>query len=266
MPVVYKLCLEYEDGTDFKRMRSMMLGHLCTYYDCMDTSGMYMTKECADTLQHSVEHALIFYHALSSYATHSEKKYKWSIVNKHHMWWHIAEGARFLNPRWSWCYMGEDFMRHITRIATTTMMGSGILSLSQKLCERWRIGRYIRGFANIPIPIRLARGCLSFVPRGPSPPPPAWTIRMMMTTMMVIWTTMRMTMMATGTGRRTEEEGGGGGRRRMRRMGEEEEEEGKDEGKDDGYGRYRGARKRRRRRRGRMRRRRRDGGGGRGGG
>ena len=128
----------------------MMVEHLCTYYDCLDTSGMYMTTECADKLQDSVEKALVLYHALSSYATHSERTKKWSIVNKHHMWWHIAEGARFINPRWTWCYMCEDFMRHITRTASTTMIGSSILTLSQKLCERWRIGRYISGFAEFP--------------------------------------------------------------------------------------------------------------------
>eukprot|EP00959_Pyramimonas_sp_CCMP1952_P004159 87386-Pyramimonas_sp.AAC.1 len=27
-----------------------------------------------------------------------EHRKKWSIVNKHHMWWHIAEAATYLNP------------------------------------------------------------------------------------------------------------------------------------------------------------------------
>eukprot|EP00959_Pyramimonas_sp_CCMP1952_P457180 9474452-Pyramimonas_sp.AAC.1 len=67
---------------------------------------------------------------------------KYSVVNKHHMFYHIAQGAAFCNPKFQWCYMAEDFMRHIVKIGAASLMGSPTLKLSQKVCERWRIGRY----------------------------------------------------------------------------------------------------------------------------
>ena len=148
MPVIEKLSSEYEaDGDNFRRMRTMCLREMNRFYNTIESAGMYLTDAEAKTVSESIENTLVLYGALAAEAQRM-KKAKWSIVNKHHFLFHIGQQGRWLNPRLSWCYQSEDFMRLIGRIASTVMMGTGILNLSRKVVERWRIGRYSYGFAN----------------------------------------------------------------------------------------------------------------------
>ena len=100
---------------------------------------MYLSDEEHTKCMEAVERTLVFYGALASDAK-SNSKFKWSIVNKHHHFWHIGQSTKYINCRMLWCYQAEDFMRHICKVASSVLMGSSVLSLSRKLCERWRIG------------------------------------------------------------------------------------------------------------------------------
>eukprot|EP00959_Pyramimonas_sp_CCMP1952_P262447 5487468-Pyramimonas_sp.AAC.2 len=107
----------------------------------MDAGGMYLTTEAAGRLITAAENVLLLYSALAAKAM-KDGKYKYSVVNKHHMFWHLAQGATWMNPRFQHCFMAEDFMRIVVKVAFAALMGSPTLSLSAKGVDRWRIGRY----------------------------------------------------------------------------------------------------------------------------
>lgn len=47
-----------------------------------------------------------------------------NVTPKNHYMCHIAMRCGCFNPRRSWCYAGEDFMRHIARMAAGCARGS----------------------------------------------------------------------------------------------------------------------------------------------
>jgi hypothetical protein len=63
------------------------------------------------------------------------------ITPKHHMLWHCAFSAKWLNPRQSWCYMGEDHMQHMRRIAASSLHGTPGWMVGKKTLEKC-----VRGF------------------------------------------------------------------------------------------------------------------------
>ena len=66
------------------------------------------------------------------------------------MFWHLAVSAKWMNPKFQWCYMAEDFMRVMVKVSFAALLGSPTLLLSAKAIERWRIGRFFeieRGLA-----------------------------------------------------------------------------------------------------------------------
>ena len=137
-----KICEEkYTDGTEARRMRLLALRNLARFYNGLDSGDMYLTTAEADRLLKSVEDFLVLYSALATKAM-NDKKLKYSIVNKHHMMWHLAQAARYMNPKYQWCFMAEDFMRVMVKVSFAALMGSPTLRLSAKAIERWRIGRY----------------------------------------------------------------------------------------------------------------------------
>ena len=146
VPVILQLVEEYDDGSPFRKMRTLCLKHLNEFYKQIDACDMYLTQSEHTKLMDSVERCLVFYGSLASQSA-EQKKFKWSTVNKHHFMFHLGQQAKYVNPRWLWCYMAEDLMRHLVKVCAALMIGSGALLLDKKLCQRWRIGRYRTCFA-----------------------------------------------------------------------------------------------------------------------
>eukprot|EP00959_Pyramimonas_sp_CCMP1952_P250953 5245163-Pyramimonas_sp.AAC.1 len=139
IPVAAQLAATYDDNTTMRSMRSACIANLNTFYKITESAGMYLSEREYQDCISAAERTLVFYSALASEAK-ANNVFKWSIVNKFHHFWHIAQGTRFINCRMLWRYQAEDFMRHIGKVASCVMMGSSLLELSKKLCERWRIG------------------------------------------------------------------------------------------------------------------------------
>eukprot|EP00959_Pyramimonas_sp_CCMP1952_P457372 9474836-Pyramimonas_sp.AAC.1 len=122
-------------------MRTLMLVNLARFYHELDSADLYLEDEVANRVLTAAENVLVLYSALATNAMEANK-FKYSIVNKHHMFWHLADGARFCNPRMLWCYMAEDFMRVMAKVGSAALMGGPTLALSAKVTQRWCIGRY----------------------------------------------------------------------------------------------------------------------------
>lgn len=64
------------------------------------------------------------------------------LTTKHHILWHCAKSAAVLNPAKSWCYMGEDNMQHVRRLASSCLAGTKQWCVGPKVLRKWS-----RGFA-----------------------------------------------------------------------------------------------------------------------
>ena len=47
-----------------------------------------------------------------------------SVVPKFHYMCHLCQQARIINPRWTWCYGGEDFVGRISRLGHACLRGT----------------------------------------------------------------------------------------------------------------------------------------------
>jgi hypothetical protein len=75
------------------------------------------------------------------YGRRGEKSMKlFNTVPKNHYLAHIALAAKYINPRLAWCYMGEDFMQKIRRIAGGCMRGNDGIKAGAKLMLNYRTG------------------------------------------------------------------------------------------------------------------------------
>ena len=94
----------------------------------------------ADEFLNSAEQYLQLTSGVARHYTEAGRKL-FDVTTKCHMLWHCAYSARFLNPALSWCYMGEDNMQHVRRIAASALRGTPSWMVGRKVLDKW-----LRGF------------------------------------------------------------------------------------------------------------------------
>ena len=78
------------------------------------------------------------YEALAKWAEDMSKLH-FHVVMKHHMFMHLARGAKHLNPRSHWCFKSEDFVGRIAALTHSVSMGVKSTSLCKKVAPKYRI-------------------------------------------------------------------------------------------------------------------------------
>lgn len=73
------------------------------------------------------------------------------LTTKTHLLWHACHMARWLHPRFTWCYSGEDYMLHSRRLGQACLRGTKKPLVVVKMTKRW-----VRGFT-----FRMQRQALS---------------------------------------------------------------------------------------------------------
>ena len=68
-----------------------------------------------------------------------ESRNSFAIVAKHHTFIHLLWNSKFFNPRSHWCYRGEDFVGHISKMAHSVSFGVSAPKLSQKIAPKYRV-------------------------------------------------------------------------------------------------------------------------------
>ncbi len=68
----------------------------------------------------------------------------WSVVNKHHFFYHLGVQAACVNPAMTWTYMPEDFVGKVSQLGHGSAIGTGMHLISQKIAERIRIVRFLQ--------------------------------------------------------------------------------------------------------------------------
>ena len=83
----------------------------------------------------------MFYSKLSGKAQ-KEKKKLWSEVFKFHHFWHLAQQARYQNPRKFWTYMSEDFVGKISKLAHSLLHGTAPWKVPIKIAYKYRFAMH----------------------------------------------------------------------------------------------------------------------------
>ena len=104
--------------------RIEMLTGLRDYYDIMHNEGRYMSGDSADRLLLAAERSLENYADLCDMAF-AEGKHLWHVTIKHHHLLHVADPARYENPRFSWTMNEEHNVGHVARVTKSVCHGAG---------------------------------------------------------------------------------------------------------------------------------------------
>ena len=81
---------------------------------------------------------------LSSIAEHFITERLFNLTQKAHFLQHIALLARFINPRCTWCFMGEDMQKRMSTLAKTCVNGQRPGLTIIKMMLRYRIALHLR--------------------------------------------------------------------------------------------------------------------------
>ena len=61
------------------------------------------------------------------------------IVAKHHTFIHVLWNSKYLNPRAQWCFRGQDFVVHVSKMAHSVSFGVSSTKLTQKIAPKYRV-------------------------------------------------------------------------------------------------------------------------------
>ena len=78
------------------------------------------------------------YRWLSSWSLEKDRN-SFGIVAKHHTFIHLLWNSKHLNPRVAWCFRGEDFVGHISKMTHSVSHGVSSTKLTQKICQKYRV-------------------------------------------------------------------------------------------------------------------------------
>lgn len=57
-----------------------------------------------------------------------------NLTLKHHQILHCAHNAKYINPRLTWCFMGEDFMKLTKKVAVPTQKARNTKMCTRRFC------------------------------------------------------------------------------------------------------------------------------------
>ena len=66
-----------------------------------------------------------------------------NVTIKSHYLCHIALQCEHMSASQTWCYMPEDFMARMKKIASTCLVGNNVFGTSEKVTRHWMMGWHI---------------------------------------------------------------------------------------------------------------------------
>ena len=142
VPAVLALAQKYSDGSRHWRHQVRMMQKLASVYDTVHTAGIALTSEQFARMSTDANEFLLEYSFLSQEAAAAEKNL-YAVMPKHHYFFHLVQQARFLNPRWSWCYGGEDLVGKASNLGHSCLDGTPGRLVAAKLMHKYRVAKHI---------------------------------------------------------------------------------------------------------------------------
>ena len=109
---------------------------LAVLYDTIMQAGYVLTDEEADAVRNAADCFLLHYNVLAKTAENRTIR-MYGFVPKHHWFWHLAQFAKFLNPRLVWCYPYEDFVGRVQRSASSCNHGTHMWMVPTKTVKNY---------------------------------------------------------------------------------------------------------------------------------
>ena len=103
-----------------------------------DTAGEFLTPAEFETAMALGKEFLLTYKWLHSWSLEKDRN-SFAIVAKHHTFIHLVMNCKFGNPKRQWCFRGEDYVGHISKMCHSISFGVSSTKLTTKLCPKYRL-------------------------------------------------------------------------------------------------------------------------------
>ena len=138
VPVARLLLEEFFGDSEQDRHMKAVMKFIDQFYDFLYTAPIIPSSSEGMRAFTSLNRALQSYQWLAAQAV-SEGKCLWSMVPKHHYSAELAGQARFLNPRFVWCYGSEDYVGTIADLGSTCLRGSPTFHMLFGMAEKLEV-------------------------------------------------------------------------------------------------------------------------------
>ena len=127
-----------------KRMATTLLSkhRICAFecliiiYDIIMHASFVLTDGEAEAVRVAADGFLLHYNVLAKAAADWDIRL-YGFVPKHHWFWHMAQWAKYLNPRLVWCYPYEDFVGRVQRSASSCKHGTPMWKVPGKAMQNF---------------------------------------------------------------------------------------------------------------------------------
>ena len=127
---------ELNDTPEYKHMAEACVG-LQGFYDVCEQSSFVLNDSQAQLAMECMRCFLLHYQWLNNFCAASHSLC-FHFVPKFHFALHLAEEAKFLNPRFTWTYKAEDFIGKMALMATSCIKGTRSTKIAFKAMHKYR--------------------------------------------------------------------------------------------------------------------------------
>ena len=112
---------------------------ICGYCALLDAKDLYVpTGEDAGNFREFAKSFLLAYSDLNTWAESNERRLFPIVSRKLHTFWHMSCWAKYLNPRYTWCFRSEDYVGKISKLAFSVAHGNSSIRMSRRILGKYR--------------------------------------------------------------------------------------------------------------------------------
>ena len=143
IPGALQVAIRFDDGSDQSKHSIKMMEGLDQLYRIMHSADVVLTNEEHDEFAAASQVFLLEYTWLSNWAR-EQNLYRYSVVPKFHYLVHLVDSARACNPRFLWCYRGEDFVGRMSRLAHACLCGTPPFKVGHAMMAKYAVAMHLR--------------------------------------------------------------------------------------------------------------------------
>ena len=143
VPAIAAIAQTMCNGSEESIRQGAIMKHLATASEVMHKADYTMTSSEYKIFQLSATKFLLEYNWLAAHAMENDEP-RFSVVPKHHYFAHLVQQARFLNPRFTWCYSSEDFVGRMSALAHSCLVGTPIYQVASCMLDKYRVAMHLR--------------------------------------------------------------------------------------------------------------------------
>ena len=144
VPIAAAFSQDYSTGSQHDLHQVRMMKGLAKCYDIVMSSAIVLSPREHARAVNAADEFLLSYNWLAVDALTSNRNL-YSVVPKFHYFWHLVnQHAKITNPRWYWCYTGEDLVGRASSLAHSCLSGTPGFLVPHKMYTKYRIAMHIR--------------------------------------------------------------------------------------------------------------------------